>query len=95
VDVFWTKQAGASLKYVGHAPHFDQIVYRGIVEDGKFLAGFYGGGVLKAAATIGMPVDLVAVERLLNYRAAPTAAQLADPGFDLLAAAREVPATGR
>ena len=95
VDVFWTKQAGASLKYVGYAAEFDQIVYRGVVEEGKFLAGYYRKGALKAAATIGMALDLVAIERLLKFKAAPTAAQFADQGFDLLAAARGIPATGR
>jgi hypothetical protein len=94
VDVFWSKQAGVSLKYVGHAAEFDQVVYRGVVEEGQFLAGYCRNGVLKAAATVGMALDLIAVERLLRYTAAPTAAQLADQGFDLLAAAREVPAGG-
>jgi NADPH-dependent 2,4-dienoyl-CoA reductase/sulfur reductase-like enzyme/nitrite reductase/ring-hydroxylating ferredoxin subunit len=95
VDVFWSKQAGASLKYVGHAPEYDQVVYRGVVEEGKFLAGYYRGGVLKAAASIGMALDLVAIERLLRFKAPLAAAQFADQGFDLLSAAREVPASGR
>jgi len=90
VDFFWTKQAGASLKYVGHARKFDQTVYRGVVEEGKFLAGYFRKGVLKAAATIGMALDLVAVERLMRFGAAPSAAQLGDQAFDLMAAARAV-----
>ena len=90
VDFFWSKQAGASLKCIGHAREFDQVVYRGIVEEGKFLAGYYRKGVLKAAATIAMPLDLVAVERLMRHGKAPTAAQLADAGYDLMAAARAV-----
>jgi len=90
VDFFWSRQAGASLKYVGHARDFDQVVYRGVVEEGKFLAGYYRKGVLKAAATIAMALDLVAVERLMRHGRAPTAAQLADAGFDLMAAAKAV-----
>jgi apoptosis-inducing factor 3 len=88
IDFFWSKQAGVSLKYVGHARDFDQTVYRGVVEEGKFLAGYFRKGVLKAAASIGMALDLVAVERLMRLGAAPTAAQLGDQGFDLIAAAR-------
>jgi NADPH-dependent 2,4-dienoyl-CoA reductase/sulfur reductase-like enzyme/nitrite reductase/ring-hydroxylating ferredoxin subunit len=88
VDFFWSKQAGTSLKYVGHAREFDQTVYRGVVEEGKFLAGYFRKGALKAAATIGMAVDLIAVERLMRLGAGPTAAQLADQGFDLMAAAK-------
>ncbi|MGA2642933.1 MAG: FAD-dependent oxidoreductase [Spirochaetia bacterium] len=87
IDFFWSRQAGASLKYAGHAREFDQTVYRGIVEEGKFLAGYFRKGVLKAAATIGMALDLVAVERLMRLGAAPSAAQLGDEGFDLMAAA--------
>jgi NADPH-dependent 2,4-dienoyl-CoA reductase/sulfur reductase-like enzyme len=90
IDFFWSRQAGAALKYVGHAGAFDTTVYRGVVEEGKFLAGYYRKGMLKAAATIGMPVDLVAVERLMRFGAAPSAAQLADPDLDLVAAARAV-----
>jgi len=90
VDFFWSKQAGASLKYVGYARDFDEVVYRGVVEEGKFVAGYYRKGVLKAAATVGMPLDLVAVERLMRHGRAPSASQLADRGFDLMAAARAV-----
>jgi hypothetical protein len=37
-----------------------------------------------------MPLDLVAVERLMRFGSAPSAAQLEDTGFDLMAAARKV-----
>jgi NADPH-dependent 2,4-dienoyl-CoA reductase/sulfur reductase-like enzyme/nitrite reductase/ring-hydroxylating ferredoxin subunit len=90
IDFFWSRQAGAALKYVGYAREFDQTVYRGVVEEGKFLAGYFRRGVLKAAATIGMPLDLVAIERLMRFGSAPSAAQLEDAGFDLMATAREV-----
>jgi len=88
IDFFWSRQAGAALKYVGHAREFDTTAYRGVVEGGKFLAGYFHKGDLKAAVTIGMPLDLVAVERLMRFGAAPSAAQLEDAGFDLMAAAR-------
>jgi len=90
VDVFWTKLGGASLKYVGHAKTFDQVAYRGSVEEGKFLAGFYLRGTLKAAATVGLTQEIVSVERLLRFQAPPSAAQLQDPGYDLVKAAHAV-----
>jgi NADPH-dependent 2,4-dienoyl-CoA reductase/sulfur reductase-like enzyme len=89
VSFFWTKQAGAALKYAGYARDFDQIVYRGSVEEGKFLAGYFRQGILKAAATIGMPRELIAVERLLFHRRVLAASDLANPGIDLVAAAME------
>ena len=90
VDVFWSRLAGASLKYVGHARSFDQVVYRGSVEEGRFLAGFYLRGGLKAAATIGLAQEIVAVEHLLRFDRPPSAAQLADSAFDLVRAAQAV-----
>jgi apoptosis-inducing factor 3 len=90
VNFFWSKQAGVSLKYVGYARRFDEIFYRGAVEDGAFLAGYYLRGELKAAATIGLAPQLIAVERLMSrgVRLSPT--ELADPAVDLLALARGV-----
>jgi NADPH-dependent 2,4-dienoyl-CoA reductase/sulfur reductase-like enzyme/nitrite reductase/ring-hydroxylating ferredoxin subunit len=90
VDVFWSRLAGASLKYVGHAKSWDQVVYRGVVEEGSFLAGFYLRGTLKAAATVGLAQDIVAVERLLRFGKPPRAADLENPSYDLIAAARAV-----
>jgi len=90
VSFFWSRQAGLSLKYAGYAKEFDQVVFRGVVEDGKFIAGYYRGGTLKAAATIAMAHELVAIERLLRHGAPPSAEQLGDPGFDVMAASRRV-----
>jgi len=90
VDVFWTKFAGASLKSVGSTRGHDQVVYRGSVEEGKFLAGFYRRGKLTGAATLAMPQDLVAIERLLRLGVPPRPEQIQDAGFDLVKAARAV-----
>ena len=88
VPFFWTRQAGLSLKYVGAARTWDEIVYRGDVEGAKFLAGFYRSGVLKAAATVGRRTELAAVERLLRAGRPPGRGDFADESFDLVAAAR-------
>ena len=87
---FWTRQAGISLKYLGNAREWDQVAYRGTVEEGKFIAGYYRGGVLKAAAVVGMPQALIALDRLMARGAPPTAAQLSEQAYDLAAAARGV-----
>lgn len=87
-NFFWSRQAGFSLKYVGYARRFDQVSYRGVVEDGAFLAGYYFRGVLKAAATIGLAPQLIAVERLMARGAPLSPSELADPGVDLLDRAR-------
>ena len=83
-NFFWSRQAGFSLKYVGYARRFDEVSYRGVVEEGAFLAGYYHQGVLKAAATIGLAPQLIAVERLMARGESPSAADLADPEVDLV-----------
>jgi NADPH-dependent 2,4-dienoyl-CoA reductase/sulfur reductase-like enzyme/nitrite reductase/ring-hydroxylating ferredoxin subunit len=85
---FWSRQAGVSLKYLGHAGSFDTVAYRGVVEEGKFLAGYYRGGVLKAAATMGLAQDLVGIEQLMRRGKAPDAALLSDAGWDIVTAAQ-------
>ena len=59
---FWTKQYDQSLKYVGYAPRAEAVLYRGDVENGNFTAGYFGGGRLLAAATIGRSKELTRIQ---------------------------------
>jgi len=88
VPFFWTRQTGISLKYVGYARAWSEIAVRGDVEKGKFLAGFYSEGTLLAAASIGMPDELTAVEMMLRRKIALPAERLSDSGVDLLSMVR-------
>jgi len=85
---FWTRQTGVSLKYVGFAREWDLIAYRGDVDKGKFLAGYYGAGTLLAAASLGMPTELTAVKWMMAKKVPLSPAQLTDERVDLLALAR-------
>jgi NADPH-dependent 2,4-dienoyl-CoA reductase/sulfur reductase-like enzyme/nitrite reductase/ring-hydroxylating ferredoxin subunit len=82
---FWTRQAGISLKCVGVTRGFDEIVYRGEVESGRFLAGYFRKGKLRAAATVGMARECIAAERVIRAGAPVTPRQFADEGYDLRA----------
>ncbi len=84
VPFFWTRQTGISLKYAGYAPEWDSIEYRGDVEAGKFVAGFYLKGVLKAAAGVGMSNEISLIEEILKRGIPLSAEKLADSGFDLM-----------
>jgi apoptosis-inducing factor 3 len=88
VPFFWTRQTGISLKYVGLARAWDDIAWRGDLDAGKFLAGFYREGRLLAAASVGMPTELTAVELMLRRGAPLPAGTLSDAKVDLLALAR-------
>lgn len=88
VPFFWTRQLGVSLRYVGWAREWDAVAIRGEVESGRFLAGYYRKGNLRAAASIGMSSDLAAVKILMGRGITLPEATLANPRVDLLALAR-------
>jgi NADPH-dependent 2,4-dienoyl-CoA reductase/sulfur reductase-like enzyme len=88
IPFFWTRQTGISLKYVGFAREWDTLAVRGDVDKGRFLAGYYRMGTLLAAASIGMPNELTAVQMMLREKIALPEVKLTDPGVDLLSIAR-------
>ncbi len=61
VPFFWTRQFGASYKYIGHASEWDDIVYDGEVENGEFVAGFFKDGTLRAVFAKGRMAKLVSL----------------------------------
>jgi len=81
---FWTRQHGQSLEYVGHAPGWDRVVFRGDPEGEAFLAGYYSGGLLRAAAAVGRERELIRLGELLEAGGSVSAGELIDPGFDLV-----------
>lgn len=63
---FWTRQMETSFVYIGYAPDFDEIRYKGDVEEGKFLAGYFKDGVLAAVGTMGKGKSAIRFGRLLD-----------------------------
>lgn len=88
VPFFWTRQHGVSLKYAGFAQGFEAVLYRGDLERRRFLAGYFAGGRLVAAASIGMGEQFAAAEAILRKKKVLTPEQFRDPGFDLVTLAR-------
>jgi apoptosis-inducing factor 3 len=85
VPFFWTKQWGVSLRYVGHADKWDEIIVRGTVApDQKFIAFYVAGGQLKAAAGVGYDTEIAALNLLLRDGRAPSADRLRDPAQSLV-----------
>jgi len=87
VPFFWTRQTGVSLKYVGHAPTWDQTAVRGDIEAGKFVTGYYKAGNLLAAAAMGMPNEITAIRIMMEKKKALPPEMLSDGSVDLLALA--------
>ncbi|MBC7185860.1 MAG: FAD-dependent oxidoreductase [Calditrichaeota bacterium] len=88
VPFFWTRQHGVGLKYAGYGHGFDKVLYRGDLHARRFLAGYFAGGRLVAAATMGMGEEFAATEAILRRGLAVTPEQFRDLGFDLKAVAR-------
>jgi NADPH-dependent 2,4-dienoyl-CoA reductase/sulfur reductase-like enzyme len=90
VPFFWTTQWDISLAYVGHATVWDEIVYQhGNPADGTFVAYYLKDGKFQAAAGVNRDEDLLALEFALQQGKSPSAAQLLDENFDVVAFTRE------
>jgi hypothetical protein len=72
---FWTRQFETSFGYIGYAPNFDEIRYKGDVQGGKFLAGYFEDGVLRAVGTIGKGKTAIRYGHLLDAGREITAEQ--------------------
>jgi NADPH-dependent 2,4-dienoyl-CoA reductase/sulfur reductase-like enzyme/nitrite reductase/ring-hydroxylating ferredoxin subunit len=83
VPFFWSMQFGTPIKYVGYADEFDEMGYRGDLESGAFLSGYFWKDSLLAAASIGMGRDIAAIGRLLSQRRTVSRDQFLSPELDL------------
>jgi 3-phenylpropionate/trans-cinnamate dioxygenase ferredoxin reductase subunit len=69
IPFFWTRQYDESLKFIGLPLAPGAVAYRGDVDGGDFVAGFYSEqGELTGAAASGRDDELLLVERLLHER---------------------------
>ncbi|OUJ73555.1 FAD-dependent oxidoreductase [Hymenobacter crusticola] len=76
VPFFWTQQYGKSLRYVGHAEHYDTIMYHGDVSKQDFLALYVQHGRILAAASMNRDADMIFIEALFAKQQMPAAADV-------------------
>jgi NADPH-dependent 2,4-dienoyl-CoA reductase/sulfur reductase-like enzyme/nitrite reductase/ring-hydroxylating ferredoxin subunit len=72
IPFFWTRQYGRSIKYIGYAPSFDQVAFRGDVGEDSFFVGYFREGRLRAAASLGGGNEFIALGELLKAGAPPS-----------------------
>jgi NADPH-dependent 2,4-dienoyl-CoA reductase/sulfur reductase-like enzyme len=84
VPFFWTQQFDLTLRYVGHATSWDEIVYKGDVSSREFLAFYIKDDRVRAVAGMNRDRELAAVELLLQLDRLPTREQLKFSDVDLL-----------
>jgi 3-phenylpropionate/trans-cinnamate dioxygenase ferredoxin reductase subunit len=80
---FWSDQYDAMIQMSGFATEWDQLVYRGNVEERSFAAFMLKDGVLLSAFSMNWQRDVRRAKPLIAARVRPDPAQLADPEFDL------------
>ena len=93
VPFFWTGQFGLSLRYVGHAEEWDEVVVDGSLDGRQFLAAYVEGGRVRAVAAVGRDRDAAAFHLLLTQGRAPSPDEVR-AGLDLQARLAEAPAGG-
>jgi len=98
IHSFWSDQYEHTIEYVGFAPGWDRLVFRGRPESRKFLGFYLKDGILRAAVGLdrgGDPEDpkgdaeLKAVVELIRDRVAVDPAKLVDEDVDLRRVARD------
>jgi hypothetical protein len=72
VRFFWTQQYGKSLRYVGHAKAWDEIIFHGDVRRQDFLALYAHQNRLVAAAAMNRDQDIICIEALMALDQMPT-----------------------
>ncbi len=82
VPFFWTEQYGKVIRYIGHSERFDQVVLNGDPH-GDFIAGYFRGRSLEAAAGVGHVEELVVIGEILKRGARISPAAFRDEKTDL------------
>jgi 3-phenylpropionate/trans-cinnamate dioxygenase ferredoxin reductase subunit len=80
---FWSDQYDVKLQMVGRSHGYDEVVTRGDQAKPAFSAFYFAQGRLVAVDSLSRVADHMQAKRLLDRGISPTAAQVADPGFDL------------
>ncbi|MFW6180628.1 MAG: FAD-dependent oxidoreductase [Spirochaetota bacterium] len=80
---FWTSQYGTTLTCVGDSGGHTRIAYRGDPGGESFLAGYYRGKRLEAAAGVGRAGEIILIGELLKRGVSPGVKELQNESFDL------------
>lgn len=85
IPFFWTAQFGVKLRYVGHAPQWDEVIFDGDLEGQEFIAYYVKDDQVLAAAGVNRDREMAAIELLLQIDSLPPPQALKNASVDLLA----------
>jgi 3-phenylpropionate/trans-cinnamate dioxygenase ferredoxin reductase subunit len=80
---FWSDQYDVNFQTAGAPERWDQLVWRGKAEDGRFTLFYLDGGVPVAGATVNNARDMRFVKLLVTQGKPVDAARLGDPAVKL------------
>ena len=81
VPLFWSKQHGVGLRYVGHAEDWDDVVIDGDLAAREFLVYYVKGSEIKAVLGFQRDAELCAVEECIRLDVMPQSSAVRE-GFD-------------
>lgn len=84
VPFFWSAQHGSSLRYVGHAPSFDEVMIEGNLYEEKFIAYYVENGTVQAAFGMGRDPEMAALAELMRRDLLPPLEKLRDGSAGLV-----------
>lgn len=85
IPFFWTAHFGTSIRYVGHATDWDEIIYDGSPEERDFIAFYVKEDRVLAACGLNRDTEMAAIEELMRRRRMPTIVDLKRKDVDYLA----------
>jgi 3-phenylpropionate/trans-cinnamate dioxygenase ferredoxin reductase subunit len=80
---FWSDQYDANLQYAGFHTKWDQLILRGRVDSGSFLACYLNDGRIDAAVGFNRGRDVRRAMTLIKERRSVNREELADESVDL------------
>ena len=78
LPMFFTDQYDMGMEYRGHAPDFDEVIFRGSVESGEFLVFYLEAGVIRAVVNVNVWGIGDDIDALLWAEAGPDRRAIAD-----------------
>ena len=94
IPYFYSDQYDVGMEYSGHAPEWDEVVFRGDRAGGEFIAFWLRGGCVAAGMNVNVWDVNEHIQALIRAGKPVEAAALADPGVTLESLAGEL-AAGR
>jgi 3-phenylpropionate/trans-cinnamate dioxygenase ferredoxin reductase subunit len=79
IPYFYSDQFDTKMEYSGHAPEWDEVVFRGDPETRTFMAFWLQGDRVLAGMSVNVPDTTEPVEALIHGREPVDRARLADP----------------